>query len=732
MTQTTNHKSAAVHGFVLLGYLLLTVLMTWPLVTQLTTAIPGDSFDGWQNYWNLWWMKTALVDRLQTPFVTDLLYYPTGVGLYFHTLNPFNGLLTLPVQLSNGLFVAYNTVIFFSWTVAGYGVYLLTRWILDPQRDRTAGPTQNAKRKTQNAAFIAGAIFTFAPFHMAHLLGHMQVLSFEWLPFYVLYLLKASHDHRQGRPWRRAALMAGLFLTLTGLCDWYFVLYLFFFTALVMLWQLLPGHWGSNPKSKIKNLKSALLPPILAGALMLLFLSPLLIPMVREALQFSFMVRPTSDLYILSASLLDFLVPNRLHTLFRPDSFTWPGNQLAPISERTISIGYIPLLLAGIALWRWRPPVRFWVVTAFFFLLLAMGPRLHLGNITETDLPTTLSTTTPEWTPFALLNRTVPFMRISRSVSRYALMVQLCVAVLAGLGLHRLLQRQRSATASLLAGGALLLILGEFWVAPYPMSPPDTPAFYGQLRQMADVRAVLNLPMNYDRPGYLLYQTVHEKPLAVAYISRDDPRTLTERMPVLQHFRHLGPDILDVDPVQVGRTVLSDLGIDLVIEDRYKMPGGLERTYTEELVNALFADATPLYVDERITVHRVQPPVSPQPYIVLGPLNWGPLETRADGQRQRLLTGPAATLQLVHTTPQSQLYLRYHTLPGVSLQLLASNQLVATLPPAPAGNTAQIDSAAFVNQGMTTLPHELTLASGQANGVWLERIAFSAAPKSIP
>lgn len=728
MTQTTNHKSAAVHGFVLLGYLLLTVIMTWPLVTQLTTAIPGDSFDGWQNYWNLWWMKTALVDRQQTPFVTDLLYYPTGVGLYFHTLNPFNGLLTLPLQLSNGLFVAYNTVIFFSWTLAGYGVYLLTLWIfdfrfwiLDSQLDQTDRRNPKSKIKNQKSAFIAGAIFTFAPFHMAHLLGHMQVLSFEWLPFYVLYLFKAMHDHRQGRPWLRAALMAGLFLTLTGLCDWYFVLYLFFFTVLVMLWQLLPRYWGHTLKSKIQNLKSVLLPPILAGALMLLLLSPLLIPMVREALHFSFMVRPTSDLYILSASLLDFLVPNRLHTLFRPDSFTWPGNQLAPISERTISIGYIPLLLAIVALWRWRPPVRFWVITAFFFLLLAMGPRLHLCNITETDLPTTISTTTPEWTPFALLNRTVPFMRISRSVSRYALMVQLCVAVLAGLGLYRLLQRSRPLAANLIAGIALLLILGEFWVAPYPMSPPDTPSFYTELRQMTDVRAVLNLPMNYDRPGYLLYQTVHEKPLAVAYISRDDPRTLTERIPVLQHFRHLGPDIIDVDPVQVGRTVLSDLGIDIVIQDRYKMPGGLERSYTEELANAIFADEAPLYTDDRITVHRVQPPVTPLPYIVLGPLNWGPLETGPQGQRQRQLTGGAATLQLYHLPPQSRLYLRYRTQPGVTLQLLlASSRLLATLPPAPTG------AAHFIALPLpsTAAPQELYFIASQANGVWLEALAI--------
>lgn len=84
----------------------------------------------------------------------------------------------------------------------------------------------------------------------------MQVLSFEWLPFYLLYLLKAITASQQGKPWACQTLLAGLFLTLTGLCDWYFVLYLFFFTGLLVLWQFLPGHRGAtiqieNPKSKI-------------------------------------------------------------------------------------------------------------------------------------------------------------------------------------------------------------------------------------------------------------------------------------------------------------------------------------------------------------------------------------------------------------------------------------------------------------------------------------------------
>lgn len=117
-------RPTRIHLVVLLFYTFLTALMTWPLAKNLMSAIPGDSFDGWQNYWNLWWIKTALVEQIHNPYVTNALFYPTGVNLYFHTLNPFNGLLTLPVQLSASLILAYNTVVFFSWVIGGYGVYL--------------------------------------------------------------------------------------------------------------------------------------------------------------------------------------------------------------------------------------------------------------------------------------------------------------------------------------------------------------------------------------------------------------------------------------------------------------------------------------------------------------------------------------------------------------------------------------------------------------------------------
>ncbi|MEZ4620932.1 MAG: hypothetical protein R2867_36240 [Caldilineaceae bacterium] len=261
------------------------------------------------------------------------------------------------------------------------------------------------------------------------------------------------------------------------------------------------------------------------------------------------------------------------------------------------------------------------------------------------------------------------------------------------------------------------------------MSPPDTPAFYHEIGAMADTGALLNLPMNYDRPGYLLYQTVHHKPLAVAYISRDDPRTLTERVPVLQHFRHLGPDIIAIDPIVVGTTVLHDLGIGLVVQDRYKMPGGLERAYTEALANAIFADQPPLYADERITVNVVQPPATPEPYVMLGALHWGPLLIAENGTRTRMPTQQGATLDFFHVTPTMKLQLRYRTLPYSELDILRKDgtATLAILPPAPAGRTVTLaldELGKVIDAKGEDLSAGLMLQPSMADGVWVEEVSL--------
>ena len=674
------------HLWPLVGYCLLTLLLTYPLVMRFAAAIPGDGFDGWQNYWNLWWMKVALLQQQRLPFTTDLLYHPTGVSLYFHTLNPFNGLLTLPVQLAWGLLPAYNTVVLFSFAIGGYGAYLLARYALNTQYP--ISNTQYPIPNIQLPAFIAGLIYTFAPFHFAHLLGHMQVISLQWIPFYILYLLKAltprpptpTHHPSSLVPHPsslipRDTLLAAFFLILVGLCDWYYVFYCLLFTALLLIYRACRRRLTVRAGLIVLGI----------GLIFGLVLSPLLAPMVREARQFRFMVPDPAQTRTLSADLLAFVTPQEFHPLWGQQARAWASGFTSTTSERMVFAGFVPLLLALIAILPVRnrlaqrhskletpnpKHVTLWALSLLFFFVLSLGPALHIGGRTGLlpgggEIPL----------PYALLHRLVPFLNISRSVSRFDVMVMLSLAVLAAFGLARvrgygLGAKDASPSASssytptlpyprfgrAIALLCAALIIFEFLPAPYPMSPPDTPDWYYTLAAEPGDFAVLNLPMNWDRPGYLLYQTVHRKRLTVAYISRDDPRTLVERAPVLQAFRHLGPDVIAHGLADVAPSVFDYLNVRYVVLDGCKMPpGGRERELTTQLAQEVFGAQPPAYGDERLTVYRVEPPADRRSFLILGE-GWGPREEQ-DGQPWRA-TAPQSTL-LIHAPEERSVRLRF-------------------------------------------------------------------------
>ncbi len=607
-----HHRALRRTAIVLAAYALLTLGMTYPVVRHFFSAIPGDGFDGWQNYWNLWWVRQALLVEHRHPFFTDMLYHPTGVSLLFHTLNPFNGFTFLPVQLAANLFAAYNSVVLFSFAVGGLGSYLLGRYALRraPEPARTWG------------AFLAGAIYTFSPVHFAHLLGHMQVFSLEWIPFYVLYLWRGVDRAREGALTPRDVALPALFLILTGLCDWYFVLYCLLFTGLVWLYLL----WRRQMTTRI------VLWTLGIGTLFILPLSPLLWPMVMEARRYDFMVPSPDQVYTLSADLLAFLTPNEFHPLWGDMAARLGSRFTSTVSEHMVFAGYVPLLLGLWGARRGGHRRGFWALATIGFAVLALGPALHIAG-SQQPIPL----------PYALLQRLIPFIHITRSVSRLDVMVMLSLGVLAALGLQALMRTTRR--PRLLALGALALTLFEFLPAPYPVSPPDTPQWYETLAQEPGDFAVLNLPMNWDRPGYLLYQTVHGKRLTVAYISRNDPRTLTERVPVLQQLRHLGPDVIAQDLTAVGRSVLSYLDVRYVVLDRYKMPGEQEREPTVRYATAALAGLSPIYEDERLTVYRVEPPARPAPFLILGD-GWGPRQVEGTTAWRRI--AGEATLR-IHT-----------------------------------------------------------------------------------
>jgi hypothetical protein len=221
-------------------------------------------------------------------------------------------------------------------------------------------------------------------------------------------------------------------------------------------------------------------------------------------------------------------------------------------------------------------------------------------------------------------------------VSRFDVVVMLALGMLAGFGV--LAVRSRPWVALVACG----VVAVEFLAIPYPMWPVAVPTFYGQLAQEPGEFAVLELPINWDRPDPLLYQTVHGHPLLTAYTSRSNPLSVVEQTPVLNVLRTLEPDILQYDVRAVGASVLTDMGVRYVINHPLTMGAGTERTVTDRVLQQLFGSRAPLVNEPNLVAYRVIPPAAHVPYAVLGS-GWGEL-TMQGGAPARVISGTASLL----------------------------------------------------------------------------------------
>jgi hypothetical protein len=680
------------HLAALLGYLALTCLFTYPLVREFGRAIPGDGFDGWQNVWNIWWVKQALLVQGTNPYYTQLLDYPAGVYLYFHTLNIFNGLTFLPVTLNAGNLAAYNTAAAFSFVAGGYGTYLLALRVLSGV-ERTA---MTESMPLRLAAFLGGGVFAFSPYHMAHLLGHMQLISLEWLPFAALAVVMllsrcggrtAGHTLAAVPRCLAAAGLLALFLVLVALCDWYYAWYMVLLSGL--LWVTSVLRWRAAVRSAAALALSGLL---FAAATAVLW-----VPMVREMLAGDYMVPEPGDTVRLSADLLAFFTPSAQHPWWGEWAAGLANRFTASLSERTVFAGYAVLILAGLAIAFNRRRAAAWGAAALTFAVLAMGPVLHIGGQTR------FLGMGPVSLPYALLLRAVPQLHIARSVSRFDVVVMLCLGVLAALGAAWLLGRVRR--AGLVApAAAFLALLGaisvEYLAVPYPMSFPETQPFHEALAAEPDEFAVLDVPMDgWDRPANLLFQTVHHKALVSAYTSRPNPLAPAWRTPVLQTFRNLGPDINSGDPRELAATVLHDLNVRYVIVHKNDLPPGEYREQTLALAADVLS-AWPVVVDDDwLRVYRRPDEIGRRlPYLVLGD-GWG--KRQWDGQQ------PARTIGSAGATVQAHLA----TAAALSLQVSAYGERPATLEIA-AGQNVSASLVVDVQPTVVRTP-PLSLAEGE-------------------
>ncbi|MBN1135344.1 MAG: hypothetical protein JXM73_02095 [Anaerolineae bacterium] len=503
------------HLLVVLAYLLLALVLTWPLAAHFGSHVPGDGADDPPLTWNLWWASRALLDLKTSPFNCDYIFYPLGINLAFYTPTVLNGLLSIPLQATVGLIPASNVLLLSSFVLSGYGAFLLVFYLLKRKGEEVEGQ----RDWTTCVAFIAGLLYAFTSSKLFYAaLGQWNIASSQWIPFYTLCLFKIADRPRR---WRYACL-AALFLLFQAYAELTFASFLALFTLLWVAWRLITDRraWRVLPSLALTGLISAVgLAPVLAA----------MIPDMRA--EGDILMEGGGFADVFSADLLGFLIPTMHHPLF--GSLAERFNFDYTVGQH-LYLGYLALALAVIgAVWgRRRRSVKFWLLSALAFWLLTLGPSLRV-NGHDAGLPL----------PFALLAQ-LPFFKGNRYPSRYSVMLALSLAVLAGFGLAAALswinkKRPSAAFGRLLRPALVLfltaLLLFEHLSIPLPLSDMRVPSVYQAIAGTPGDWTLLDVPVAW-RNGFRVtgtldpiimfeqyYQTVHGKRLIAGNISRNPP-----------------------------------------------------------------------------------------------------------------------------------------------------------------------------------------------------------------
>jgi hypothetical protein len=201
----------------LLTYCLLTIALTYPLMFELRSVLPNDAGDPALNTWILWWNAHAI------PYTATWWnapnFYPVSGTLAFSEHLLGISLISTPLQwLGASPQAAYNIVFLLTFPLCAMGACLLAFEVTG----------------RHDAAFIAGLLFGFSPYRIAHM-PQIQVLAAFAMPF---SLLGVHRYIRNGAP--GGLILFGAGWLLQSLSNGY---YLLFFGVFVGMWIV----WFASP-----------------------------------------------------------------------------------------------------------------------------------------------------------------------------------------------------------------------------------------------------------------------------------------------------------------------------------------------------------------------------------------------------------------------------------------------------------------------------------------------------
>jgi hypothetical protein len=550
------------HIYALVGFAMLAIVMTYPLAIEMGEAVqePGDSlFVTWTIAWDI----KAMLNNPLNIFNANI-YYPYKYTLAYSEHMIGVGLLALPFYLltQNPIFT-YNAMLLLSFVLSSWGTYLL---VCNLTRDKLAG-------------IIGGIIFGFCPYRFDQL-GHLHVLTSQWVPFTMLFL----HKFAEIKTWKYL-IGFGLFFFLQLISSGHNGLYLAFAIVLFLLYFR----------------KNTGIYPWIVVFIVALLLIPFYYPYVHLSKSFGF-ERALEDFKLYSPQLDSYLgvtgenwlygrILNRFSRAeavmfpgivalllifwgkytpsFRPKvkKYTYPRTNVVlnafiiidlllivfigitggidlgisvagiklKVTDFTRPIGLLCILYFFKLMLNWRNvqtgiissarkiffntgPVKFYCILGISAFLLSFGPYIRLM---DKDII---------WGPYNLLYNFFPGFKGLRVSGRIYTIFILAVAVLAGFGLQRMKKSTR--LLSRLAIVMPFLVIIEYLNVPLSMQcriGTKPPSVYEWLAKQDDDSVIIELPMPEwynmlpQEIQYMYWSIYHNKKMVNGYSGYSPP-----------------------------------------------------------------------------------------------------------------------------------------------------------------------------------------------------------------
>jgi len=603
---------------VVLFFSLMSLIMTYPLVTHFASAVPGPPWDNFVWLYDLWWFRHAIFDLHQWPTFNPDIFVPFGYDLTLSETMLANKILIFPILALTDEVIAYNSLLLISFVLSGLTMYLLVVYLT---RNRWAG-------------VIAGLIFTFCPYRIhAMAAGWLPLISTQWVPLLFLNLERMIQERRL-----RYAVWAGIFLAATLLSSWYYVYIVGLFSVLYLLFRLWPWRCSLLQGVTWRNLA-------VYGGVALILVAPVALPVIRG--NRGEMAWSLKEAEKWAASLEDFFLPNVYHPLWGKAMLFLRRNVPAYpwYAPGFVSLGLVPLALA---IWgRCRAPhvqpagrVLAWLAVISF--VLALGTTLHIDGqrvyIPVSDSvehffsramyfvtgrlalnrssyhPLRLEHAIPIPLPAMFFFLFVPFGNGIRTFYRFGLMTIFAVAVLAGMGVASILEEKNTNSIRrrrVRSSGLLVILLGTLVILefaalplPYGLSRTEEQPLDEWMRTEMGEGVVMQYPLVKALNGPSLYRSVyHRRPMAYGHGTFYPQGFLAVKDTILAHFPATETlDLLQqwgVRYVLVGARSYDAGWGDLPGQDWESVSHDIEAT--GRLRHILTMEEEPLWFDERVS-----------------------------------------------------------------------------------------------------------------------------------